>query len=99
MREIAEDKVFVDSLEIESLLLQLDLNKTNAETRRPSYTQIYPSGWAQDREIESNHQEAMHKIVHWPLDSNNKVGTNISSFHLILIHFSLFSLTIVWSAS
>ena len=63
----------VKSLEIEELTSRLDLSKDPSESRRRSYNEQYPTGWARNQHTEIRHRESVHKIVHWPASDNNKV--------------------------
>ena len=73
MRSLARDQNLVKSLELEGLISRLDLSKEPSETRRPSYSDLYPIGWGPDSQAELVHKEAFTKIVHWPVDHNSKV--------------------------
>ena len=64
----------VKGLEIEDLMSRLNLSTDPSDSRRPSYNELYPTGWARNTHTELRHREAVHKIVHWPALNNNKVG-------------------------
>ena len=85
MREIARNQSLVKSLELEDLMSRLDLSKDSADTQRPSYADLYPQGWRKDALAELQHREAVHKIVHWPVDKDNKV--NILKMHRVSMQF------------
>ena len=74
MKVLATNSNLVQSLELEELLSNLDLSKDASYSRRPSYNELYPTGWARNTHTELRHREAVHKIVHWPALHNNKVG-------------------------
>ena len=74
MKALARNPKLVKSLELEELLSRLDLLKDPCDSRRPSYNELYPTGWARNTQTELRHREAVHKIVHWPALHNNKVG-------------------------
>jgi hypothetical protein len=73
MKALSMKPSLVKSLEIEDLMLRLDLSKDPSDSRRPSYNELYPTGWARDKHSELKHREAIHKIIHWPASDNNKV--------------------------
>ena len=74
MRALAQDENLVKTLELEGLISRLDLSSDSSETRRPSYKELYPAGWATDTQAELVHREALTKIVNWPIDHNRKVN-------------------------
>ena len=65
----------MNRLELEDLMSRLDLSKDSTDTQRPSYTDLYPQGWGRDALAELQHREAVHKIVRWPVDEDNKVNS------------------------
>ena len=73
MRALARNESLVAGLELEGLMSRLDLSKEANEIRRPSYDDLYPDGWGDHTREELEHREAIHRIVHWPMDHNNKV--------------------------
>ena len=73
MKELSMNPDLVKGLEIEDLMSRLDLSKNASDSRRPSYNELYPTGWARNKHNELRHREAVHKIVHWPASDNNKV--------------------------
>ena len=73
MKALSMNPDLVKSLEIEDLMTKLDLSKDPSDCRRPSYNELYPTGWARDQHTEIRHREAIHKIVHWPSSDKNKV--------------------------
>jgi len=88
MRSLARDQNLVKSLELEGLISRLDLSKEPSETRRPSYSDLYPAGWGPDSQEELVHREALTKIVHWPIDHNNKFDYRMACLLLFIIVFN-----------
>ena len=95
MRALAQDENLVKTLELEGLISRLDLSSDSSETRRPSYKELYPAGWATDTQAELVHIEALTKIVNWPIDHNRKVN-NQGKYWLTIA--TVFSLTTKWLA-
>ena len=73
MKELSLSPDLVKDLGIEDLMSRLDLSRDQSDSRRPSYDELYPTGWARNKHAEFRHREAVHKIVHWPASDNNKV--------------------------
>ena len=73
LKALAVDPNIVTSLELHELMSRLDLSKDESESRRPSYDELYPDGWAWDKQAELRHREAVHKIVHWPANDKHVV--------------------------
>ena len=71
MRALARNKSLVASLELDGVISRLDLSKEPSDTKRPSYSDLYPMGWVADTQAEV-HRETIHKIVHWPLGQDNR---------------------------
>ena len=74
MRALSRNHNLVKTLELEGLMSRLDLSTSS---QRPFYTDLYPEGWRRDTTAEVLHREAVHKIVHWPVDESNKVKFKI----------------------
>ena len=39
----------------------------------PTYDDLYPEHWANDKEVEDRHKEISRRIQRWPTDADNKV--------------------------
>jgi len=88
MRALAQDENLVKTLELEGLISRLDLSSDSSETRRPSYKELYPAGWATDTQAELVHREALTKIVNWPIDHNRKFDYQMACLLLFIIAFN-----------
>ena len=53
---------------------RLDLSGNVSDTRIPAYDDLYPDGWAGDRQAERRHRDDVQKIYNWPTDDKNMVG-------------------------
>eukprot|EP00091_Calanus_sinicus_P017419 TRINITY_DN37650_c0_g1_i1.p1 TRINITY_DN37650_c0_g1~~TRINITY_DN37650_c0_g1_i1.p1 ORF type:complete len:188 (+),score=31.30 TRINITY_DN37650_c0_g1_i1:66-566(+) len=72
MKELSKNPNLVKGLEIEDLVSRLDLSMDPSVSRRPSYDELYPAGWARNRLTEFIHREAVIKIMHWSASDDKK---------------------------
>ena len=69
---MSSNQDIVTSLDLHGLLSKLDLS----DRRISAYEDLYPDGWAGDRQAEEKYRDAVCKIVHWPTDDMNRVGSS-----------------------
>ena len=71
VKDLARDEEDVDNLDIRQMLSKLSLGSSPT---MPTYTELYPTHWANNPAMEQRHLELITKMQSWPINDNNEVG-------------------------
>ena len=71
VKELASNKYDVENLDLSTMLDNLNLKESTPSM--PSYSDLYPSHWANDPAVEEKHLQLITKIKTWPMNDKHEV--------------------------
>ena len=87
VKELASNKYDVENLDLSTMLDNLNLKESIPSM--PSYSDLYPSHWADDPAMEEKHLQLITKIKTWPMNEKKEVRHSIFLSIIYCFHFSL----------
>lgn len=89
VKELASNKYDVENLDLSTMLDNLNLSPESVPSM-PSYSDLYPSHWADDPAMEEKHLQLITKIKTWPMNDKKEVRHSF----FFLLNYLLFSFQI-----
>jgi len=84
--DITSNPDMVESLDLTNIMSRLSLKDTTPTF--PTYQEIFPEKWANDRKVEERHLEIMRRIQSWPKDENNEIDYNLVILMTLMLIFN-----------
>jgi len=86
LNDVTSNKDIVESLNLTSMMNKLSL--VNEKPKFPSYDELFPSKWANNKTLEERHKEIVSKIQKWPKDDTNEFDSNLALLMTLILLFN-----------
>jgi len=86
VKELASNKYDVENLDLSTMLDNLNLSPESVPSM-PSYSDLYPSHWADDPAMEEKHLQLITKIKTWPMNDKKEIDCNLVMMLMLVLFF------------
>jgi len=83
--DIVTNQEFIESLDLSQMMSRLNLAEV---PKFPSYQQIFPEKWANNKDVEQRHMEIINRIQNWPRSDTKELDYNMVILMVLMLIFN-----------